>query len=63
MYDCRLFNEETKHSITFRVLPNYPDMVLVERYNEKGVLLSTATSNEEADTMKQQFLSEGFGEV
>ena len=63
MYDCKIFNEELNHTIFFKILPNFTDTVLIERFNEKGVLMSTATDNASADTMKENFLAEGFTEL
>jgi hypothetical protein len=63
MYDCKIFNEELKHTVTFKVLSNFTDTVLVERFSETGVLLSTATDNAGADNMKENFLAEGFTEL
>jgi hypothetical protein len=64
MYNCKLVNDTTETSVIFTLLENHADLVLIEQFDNKGLLDSTTVGPiEDGEKLKEKFLAEGFKEI
>lgn len=64
MYNCKLTNDTTETSVVFTLLENHADLVLIEEFDNRGLLSSTTVGPiEDGEKLKEKFLAEGFKEI
>jgi hypothetical protein len=64
MYNCKLTNDTTETSVVFTLMPNYADLVMIEEFDNKGLLSNTTVGPiEDGEKLKEKFLLEGFKEI
>ena len=63
MYNCTLTNDSNDTFIYFQLFEADTNIVMVIKSTKSGGNETTATGHEEADILKENYISQGFKEI